>query len=279
MKAVVVEKRKEMDQFYTNDEIALKCVEDLKNRIDIRDFDRILEPAAGTGSFFKLIPEHQREGIDIDPKHPDVVKQDFLHYKPVSDRSYCVIGNPPFGKGSSLAIRFFNHAASFADVIAFIIPRTFKRVSVQNRLNLNFHLVDTIDLPLKPCCFDPVMSAKCCFQVWTKKIERRKKVVLPNTHPDFDFMHMGPIDENGQPTPPDGADFAVKAYGSNCGKIKDDDLHILRPKSWHWIKSHIDIDVLKSRIRELDFGMSKDTVRQDSIGRSELIYLYRTSMI
>lgn len=265
-----------MDQFYTNDQIALNCIEELKNHINLHDFDIILEPAAGTGSFFKLIPEHQREGVDIDPKHPDVLKQDFLHYAPTSNRSYCVIGNPPFGKGSSLAIKFFNHAASFAEVIAFIIPRTFKRVSVQNRLDLDFHLIHTHDLPLKPCCFSPVMSAKCCFQVWKRdeRMRRRKKKILPNTHPDFAFLHLGPLDENGQPTPPDGADFAIKAYGSNCGKIKDDDLITLRPKSWHWIKSHIDLDLLKSRIRALDFSMSKDTVRQDSIGQSELIHLY-----
>ena len=36
---------------------------------------------------------------------------------------------------------------------------------------------------------------------------------------------------NGQPTPPDGVDFVMKAYGSNCGEIKDLDLHDLRPKS------------------------------------------------
>ena len=37
---------------------------------------------------------------------------------------------PPFGKVSSLAIRFFNKCAQFSDVIAFIIPRTFNKVSV-----------------------------------------------------------------------------------------------------------------------------------------------------
>jgi hypothetical protein len=70
------------------------------------------------------------------------------------------------------------------------------------------------------------------------------------------------------------ADFVVKAYGTNCGEIITENLEILRPKSWHWIKSNIDKTTLINRIKTLDFSLSKDTVRQDSIGKQELIFLY-----
>lgn len=236
-----------MDQFYTKPEVAEECYQELKDQIDLVSFDIILEPSAGTGSFFQLIPEHQRKGIDLEPKYPGIIQQDFLQFKFEPNKRYCVVGNPPFGKVSSLAVKFFNHAATFADVIAFIIPRTFKRVSVQNRLHLNFHLVYNKDLPIKPCCFSPTMSAKCCFQIWTRMSEQRQRIVLPTTHQDFEFLSLGPLDEKGQPTPPDGAHFVVKAYGSNCGSIKETDLDKLRPKSWHWIKSNIDVQELKKR--------------------------------
>ena len=49
----------------------------------------------------------------------------------------------------------------------------------------------------------------------------------------------------------------------------------LRPKSWHWIKSNMDIEELKKRFNSLDYSISKDTVRQDSIGKQEVIYLYK----
>ena len=88
-------------------------------------------------------------------------------------------------------------------------------------------------------------------------------------------MKHGPKDSNNQPTPPTGADFAMKAYGSNCGEIVVTDLMNLRPKSWHWIKSNIDIEILKKRFNSLDYSISKDTVRQDSIGQQEVIYLYK----
>ena len=119
------------------------------------------------------------------------------------------------------------------------------------------------------------MNAKCCFQIWKKTDTLRKIINYDKTHPHFKFLKYGPKDDRNQPTPPIGADFVIKAYGSNCGEIKDKDLHILRPKSWHWIKSIIDINILKKRFNSLDYSISKDTVRQDSLGQKELIFLYK----
>ena len=88
-------------------------------------------------------------------------------------------------------------------------------------------------------------------------------------------MKHGPKDKDNQPTPPESSDFAIKAYGGACGVIKDTDLQTLRPKSWHWIKSVIDVKLLMTRFESLDYSMSKDTVRQDSLGQQELIHLYK----
>ena len=264
-----------MDQFYTKPDIALKYYEILKSIVDIDEYDILLEPAAGKGAFFNLLPEERRQGLDIEPKSENIERMDYFDFIPEENLKYLVIGNPPFGKISSIAIKFFNKSAEFADIIAFIIPRTFKRVSVQNKLNLNFHLIYTEDLPLIPCCFEPKMGAKCCFQIWRKKNELRDKIVFELSHPDFEFLPLGDKDDNNQPTPPNGADFVVKAYGSNCGEIRDYDLFELRPKSWHWIKSNIEVNILKNNIRHLDFSIARDTVRQDSIGHGEFIWLYK----
>jgi hypothetical protein len=267
-----------IDQFYTNDNIALYCYNILLDKINKKDYDIFLEPSAGNGSFYKLFDKDKRLGIDIDPKYDEIIKMDFFDFKHDKTKKYISIGNPPFGKISSLAIKFFNKCAEFSDCIAFIIPRTFKRVSAFNKLDLNFHLIYSEDLPLKPCCFTPNMNAKCCFQIWKrsgKKENPRNIIVLDNTHPDFTFLKYGPKDDNNQPTPPNGADFVMKAYGSNCGEIKLSKLHKLRPKSWHWIKSNIDKDMLIKRFNSLDYSISKDTVRQDSIGQKEVIWLYK----
>jgi hypothetical protein len=263
-----------MDQFYTRPEVARDCVQQLHQHVSFDDFDIILEPSAGQGSFYNLLPVSKRQGVDLEPKCDGVDKMNFFDFVPEQNAKYCVVGNPPFGRISSIAVKFFNHAAVFADVIAFIIPKTFKRVSVQNRLNMNFQLIHNTDLPIKPCCFTPQMSAKCCFQIWKKTETTRRKVELPLTHHDFEYLALGPIDEKNQPTVPLGADFVVKAAGAHCGEVKRGDLNALRPKSWHWIKSHIDVDELIQRLQSLDFSISQDTVRQDSIGRAELVQLY-----
>ncbi len=264
-----------LDQFYTNPDTAIRCYDTLKQLVNIDAFDVLLEPSAGTGSFFDIMDCSKRVGIDIDPKTEGIIQTDFFDYSPDISKKYLVVGNPPFGKVSSLAVKFFNKSAEFADCIAFIIPRTFKRVSIQNKLDLHFRLVYSGDLTVNPCCFTPPMTAKCCFQIWVKTTEIREKVVYDKTHPDFSFLKHGPNDTNNQPTPPTNSDFALKAYGTNCGNIVDTELHVLRPKSWHWIKACIDVQTLKNRFEQLDFSMSKDTVRQDSLGQKELIFLYK----
>jgi len=264
-----------LDQFYTNTNIALKCYNKLTELININDFDIHLEPSAGSGSFLNIMDDTKKIGLDIEPKEKGIQKMDFFEYKPEEDKKYLVLGNPPFGKVSSMAVKFFNKSAEFADCIAFIIPRTFKRVSIQNQLDLNFSLIYNEDLPLKPCCFTPSMDAKCCFQIW-KKTNKREKINYDKTHKDFTFSKLGPKDAKGQPTPPKNVDFVMKAYGSNCGEIKETELENLRPKSWHWIKSNINKNELKKRFESLDYSISKDTVRQDSIGQQEVIYLYKS---
>jgi hypothetical protein len=118
------------------------------------------------------------------------------------------------------------------------------------------------------------MMAKCCFQIWEKRDSKRDMVELATSHDDWDFLAFGPKDLNGQPTPPKEADFAIRAYGGKCGEIVGVELETLRPKSWHWIRSKIEKDELKQRFSSLDYTVSLDTARQNSIGRGELVRLY-----
>ena len=175
-----------LDQFYTKKYVAEKYYNVLEKKINLNNYDILLEPSAGTGSFYNLFPDKKRKGFDLEPKCKGVEKLDFFNFKPDKNKTYAVIGNPPFGKVSSMAIKFFNYSACFSDLIAFIIPRTFKRVSIQNKLNLNFHLLYSQDLDMKPCCFEPNMDAKCCFQIWIKKEEKKlylkKRIKILNSY-------------------------------------------------------------------------------------------------
>lgn len=268
--------RKEgLDKFYTIPSYSKKCIDKIVELYDITKWDLIIEPSAGNGSFLNQIPSINKIGIDISPEQSNIIKQDFFTYSPPSDKTnILVIGNPPFGRVSSLAIKFFNHSAKWANVIAFIIPRTFRKISVQNKLDEMYHLVYDEEIPNNPCCFSPPMMVKCCFQIWEKKTIKRPIIYLPTTHTDWDFLGFGPNNEKGQPTPPLNADFAMRAYGGKIGEIKTTGLHKLRPKSWHWFKSNINKTELINRFSHLDYSNSLNTARQNSMGKSELVGLY-----
>ena len=274
-KDVNVVREEGLDKFYTLPSYSKKCIDKIIELYDISGWDLIVEPSAGNGSFLNQIPSNNKIGIDISPEQSNIIKQDFFEYYPPSSKTnILVIGNPPFGRVSSLAIKFFNHSAQWANVIAFIIPRTFRRISVQNKLNEMFHLVYDEEVSNNPCCFSPPMMVKCCFQVWERKTTKRDLIDLPTKHSDWEFLAFGPIDEHGQPTPPFGADFAMRAYGGKIGEIKIDGLNELRPKSWHWFKSNINKTELIHRFNQLDYSNSMNTARQNSMGRGELVSLY-----
>jgi len=263
-----------LDKFYTNPPIVDKCIEDILKYYKWDDFDYVIEPSAGSGNFYKKIEHTNKIGLDIRPEDEDVIKKDYFKFIP--DKKYkkiLILGNPPFGKNSSLALQFFNYSAKFADVLAFIIPKTFRKISIQNKLNREFHLINDEDIPNKPCSFTPKMNVKCCFQIWQKKKELRELIKLPTVHKDWEFIRFGPNDKDGQPTPPTDVDFALRAYGGKCGVIEKN-IKKLRPKSWHWIKSNIDIDDLITNFKKLDYSNSENSARQNSIGKGELVQLY-----
>ena len=274
-KDVKIVREEGLDKFYTLPNYSKMCIDKVMELYDITKWNLIIEPSAGNGSFLNQIPSDNKIGIDISPEQSNIIKQDFFEYSPPTNKTnILVIGNPPFGRVSSLAIKFFNHSAKWANVIAFIIPRTFRKISVQNKLNEMYHLVYDEEIPNKPCCFSPPMMVKCCFQIWEKRQIKREIIDMPTTHADWEFLSLGPIDEKGQPTPPVNADFAMRAYGGKIGEIKTDNLHMLRPKSWHWFKSNISIADLINRFKQLDYSNSLNTARQNSMGRGELVNLY-----
>jgi len=120
---------KEKDQFFTKKTTVIKCIEILKNKLNeigVNEDDYIfIEPSAGDGSFYLELPKEKRIGIDVEPKHEEIIKSNFLKWIP-DDNKYITIGNPPFGLRGNLALRFINHASKFSDFVAFILPQIFE---------------------------------------------------------------------------------------------------------------------------------------------------------
>ena len=166
---------KEKDQFFTNKDTAKYCYDKCLQILSDWDVDlsnyTFIEPSAGDGSFFNLLPKDRRIGIDIEPKCEDVIQQDFLLWEPTTNHNI-VIGNPPFGLRGHLALQFINHSAKFCDFVIFILPPLFNsegKGSCKGRvkgLNLihseiidsNFYYPDGKDV-----------SVNVVLQIWSKE--------------------------------------------------------------------------------------------------------------
>ncbi|CAB4342122.1 unannotated protein [freshwater metagenome] len=172
-----------------------------------------LEPSAGTGAFIKAL---QRQNIvdviamDIEPHFAKVKRQDFLTWQP-NVSGLVAIGNPPFGRNNSLSIPFFNKAAQVCDTIAFIVPRSWRKWSVTNRLDLNFHLAHDIDLDINYVDVNGAdvyakNNLQTCLQVWQRQNDVRQKVVIAET----DLLSK---------CSPQEADIAIRVFGYGCGEV------------------------------------------------------------
>ena len=120
-----------LDQFFTKPKVADWCYKKFVATI-VADGTKpndltFVEPSAGDGAFYDLLPEKKKVGIDIDPKRSSFIEADFLSWEPAERRKpIAVIGNPPFGYRAWLALAFLNHAAKFSEYVGFILPMAFQ---------------------------------------------------------------------------------------------------------------------------------------------------------
>ena len=249
-----------LDQYYTDTGVASFCLNMVSNHYNISEY-QCLEPSAGTGSFFNLLPTGSL-GFDLDPRAAGIILSDFFdvvlpikEYNPI-----LTIGNPPFGKNSSLAVRFFNHAAQFSQVIAFIVPRTFRKPSVQNRLDQAFSLIEEAILPQNSFVFEgQPYDVPCVFQIWERLADDRKLITTVTQHPDFEF------------TTSQNADFAIQRVGVNAGTIKTN--LTVSKQSHYFVKARV--AGVEDIMRNIDFDRVKhDTAGNPSISKHEVIGLY-----
>ena len=70
----------ELDKFYTNKNIAKKCVETLHTFLTVDSNDVYLEPTAGDGAFLDFLPNY--EAYDLKPEDPRISQQDIFTFIP-----------------------------------------------------------------------------------------------------------------------------------------------------------------------------------------------------
>ena len=182
-----------LDQFYTRSEIATACHADLISRMAAdhapMNAYTFVEPGAGEGVFYDLLPQDRRVGLDVSPLRPDFQRADFLSWKPLRPCRHAVVGNPPFGYRAWLALAFVNHAATFADYVGMILPMAFQsdgKGSPKHRVN-GLRLIHSETLP--PDSFvnaegRPV-KINALWQVWQRGVNNHRAAETCDTWVDL----------------------------------------------------------------------------------------------
>jgi hypothetical protein len=252
-------KRTGLDEFYTKPKVAKLCIEQVETFYDLNNF-QIIEPAAGNGSFSDILFQDYKRvyAYDVLPRGENIINKDFLTVSWNTSLPTMLIGNPPFGRQSSLVKKFIKHISSQnADVIAFILPCSFKKESMKKSFPRVYHLMFEMDLPKNSFIINEKdHDVPCVFQIWEKKdCEREEKI--DETPNGFIYVKK---EEN--------PDFSIRRVGVYAGLISEDiDKSI---QSHYFIK--INLDNKKRFLEEFSKTVfqSNNTVGPKSISKGEL---------
>lgn len=283
-------KSKELDQYYTKPSVAEKCIQFLEEQLthSLQKFETILEPSYGDGAFIKClssrnIDSHRLLYVDIAAKD-EMRKKDFLSndFSLEPNNGTLTVGNPPFGKNASLAVAFFNKSALFSNVIAFIVPRTFRKPSCFNRLNRNFFLAGETVLGKSSFLFEgQEYDVPCVFQIWShfnykmhfKNSDFCKDTLRPlheslTCTEDFTFCNTG-----------FGADIAIRRVGVNAGRIFTEEVeeksaqsHLFLSISDRSTKEVVVNDLIALRLEQAEFKYN--TAGNPCISKDDLCRAY-----
>ena len=258
-------KRTTIDKYYTSPSMVDECMNLITSTLDITDNDICIEPSAGNGAFIDRIKETftNYKFYDLEPENDEIIKQDFLEYNFQQSDEYKqihVIGNPPFGRQSSLAIKFIKNSAKFANSISFILPKSFKKDSMKKHFNRYFHLELEYDLPHNSFLVDDKPhDVPCVFQIWIKK--NIKRDVPPKLYPNK-YSFVKKTDEH---------DISFRRVGIYAGEVsKTTDSKSIQ--SHYFIKFEEPLtDELFTSISNLEYNNKNNTVGPKSISKQELI--------
>jgi len=262
-------KRDVIDKFYTKKEIVDHIIELFKEYVAPNNDDLIIEPSAGNGAFIDAIKSLKcnYEFYDLEPEHEEIIKQDYLLYNinintntNTNTKKIHILGNPPFGRQSSLAIKFIKKSCEFCSSISFILPRSFKKDSLKKTFSPNFHLLCEIDLPEKSFLVNTKEhDVPCIFQIWINKTYAREVTEKLEPH-NFIFVKKT-----------DNPCISFRRVGVNAGTI-DVNSSNKSVQSHYFIRFTNandlakNLDLLKSIVYD-----SNNTVGPKSIGKQELI--------
>ena len=256
-------KKHQLDKFYTKVAVAESCL----SVLELNSYSRVIEPSAGAGAFSNFLQANLCIPVlafDLAPESPGVMKQDWFEYSDKTASPTLVVGNPPFGQQCSLALRFINHAFEVvgAQTVAFILPRSFRKASVQKRIFSFAKLVN--DVEIKANSFElngADYNLNTVFQVWERTTIAREVSDLPLTSRYFSFTKK--IDRHH---------FAIRRVGGKAGHAFFDEQETSE-QSNYFIRL-LDEDSINNAmnfVNSIDFKAASDGIGPKTLSKRELV--------
>lgn len=246
-------KKNHNDKFYTKPEIAKKLI----SLLDLNEYDVVIEPSAGNGSFSSNITHKNLIALDILPENDSILEMDWFEFTFEKTGKILVIGNPPFGRQGSLVTKFFLKCSEInADTIAFIVPKSFKKDSLKNKIPIQYHLLSEIDLDDDSFTLDgKTYSVPCVFQIWGLSTVMREKIELKKSSDLLEFVKKT-----------DNPDYSFRRVGFYAGTISEV-VNDKSEQSHYFIKSS---NTVKEFLKNYDWEHN-NTSGPKSIGKGEII--------
>jgi hypothetical protein len=254
-----------LDKFYTKEEVVDLCMDRVKQYLTIDAQDMVLEPSAGNGAFLKQIQSLPASSLfyDVEPGHESILYNDYLKkaidfgaLSALYPRIH-VIGNPPFGRQSSLAQQFIKKSCTFGHSVSFILPKSFKKASRHRCFPSNFHLLFEMDLPDHSFLVNQKEhDVPCVFQIWERKNVNRCQVI------QLEPRHFRFVKKTENP------DFSFRRVGVYAGTV--DTCLEKSVQSHYFIKLDHPTPELIQRLSQLTYS-TNNTVGPRSISKQELI--------
>lgn len=259
-------KKHQLDKFYTKVAVAESCL----NILELNRYSRVIEPSAGAGAFSNYLQTKLRVPVlafDLAPESERVIKQDWFEYNDSAPSPTLVVGNPPFGQQCSLALRFINHAFEVvgAQTVAFILPRSFRKASVQKRVFTFAKLANELDIKANSFELNGAdYNLNAVFQVWERTNTAREDSDLPLTSRYFSFTKK--IDRHH---------FAIRRVGGKAGHAFFDNQETSE-QSNYFIKlfDENNINNVVNIINSIDFKIASDGTGPKTLSKRELVQLF-----
>lgn len=197
-----------LDKYYTPSDLAGYCVKKTKEVIGAENITEWLEPSAGAGVFLPYLGNNYL-AFDIEPEAENIEQKNYMELDLPYLKGRCVIGNPPFGRGHSLAVKFYKNSLKYGDYIAFILSAS------QHNNNQQMYDFDLIHSEMLPLSEYSGRKLQCCFNVFKRPENGLNPTPINYALKDVTILVWK---RGGRYKAPKNYDLGICSFGTSVGK-------------------------------------------------------------